>query len=283
MKHLSRLLLFCSVLLFAGCEEIPPVINPIMEGENQDVVIPPVDDQEKQVLIEEFTGVTCVNCPAGSIAIEELIDVHEEQLIAVSIHAGSFSTPYPESLYDFRVPEGISLLDYVGQPLGYPTAVVDRKSFEGEVDLHLFRSQWAGFIDVQLESTPTVRIGIGKNYDEETRELNIGVGINVDETITAEDVRISIMILENDIVDVQLTPDGKQADYKHKHVLRTMLTAFDGNQIGEPLEAGGLIEKFYTTTLPEDYQAENCSIVAFVNLGGESQEVLQANRVKIME
>ena len=283
MKKVQLLLyIFITFFFFFCCEEVPPEINPVM-GDQCGSGTAPVDDQPRQVLIEEFTGVTCVNCPAGSAAIEELIDEHGDQLIAISIHAGSFSDPYPESEEDFRTPEGSSILDFLGAPLGYPTAVVDRKIFEGEFDLQLFRSQWAGFIAEQLTEEPKVHIAIARDYDETSRELCVTVGIYVQETVEASDVRVSVMILEDDVVDVQLTPDGKDYEYKHKHVLRDMMTAFDGNLLSESLTQGAVIERDFNTILPEDYVAENCSIVAFVNLGGETKEVLQANKVKVVE
>jgi hypothetical protein len=254
-----------------------------MEGENQDVIIPAVDDQEKQVLVEKFTGVACINCPAGSAVIEGLIETYNERLVAVSIHAGVFSEPYPENLYDFRVPEGLNIHEYVGLPQGYPSAVVDRKLFEGEADLQLFTSQWPGSVDTQMDMVPMVRIGVGKEFDTDSRQLDVGVAIHVDQTIEADDVRLSIAIIEDDVTDVQLTPDGKVEDYKHKHILRTMMTAFAGDKIIEPLNQGEVIERYYTITLSEDFVAENCLIVAYVNLGGENREVLQAEQVKIVE
>jgi hypothetical protein len=182
MKYLNYLSLFAVVVLlsFMACEEIAPEINPVMESDN-DLVVEPVPNQQRQVLIEEFTGVTCVNCPAGSAAIEELLDEHGEQLVAISIHAGSFSNPYDDSLIDFRTPEGNNLLNFLGIPLGYPTAVVDRKKFEGEFDLQLFRSQWAGFIEEQMQEEPKVKIGIAKAFDAETRQLDVKVGLFIEE------------------------------------------------------------------------------------------------------
>ena len=65
--------------------------------------------------------------------------------------------------------------------------------------------------------------------------------------------------------------------------IKDMMTAFDGNLLSESLTQGAVIERDFNTILPEDYVAENCSIVAFVNLGGETKEVLQANKVKVVE
>jgi hypothetical protein len=281
MKSLYFPLLVFGLLSLFSCEEISPVISPNM-GEPVDTSIN-VDSQPRQVLIEEFTGVRCVNCPAGSAVVENLLNTHGDQLVAISIHAGGFSNPYPESAYDFRTTEGNNLLSFLGAPLGYPTAVVDRKVFDGEFDLQLFSNQWPGFISEQLLEPPKVRIGIEYDYNPGTRALDVTATIFVVETVDEEDIRISVAITENDVADMQLTPEGEDPDYKHKHILREMITAYDGNQLGEPLIAGGEIVREYATTLSEDYIANNCSVIVFVNLGGTSKEVLQVHEVKISE
>lgn len=283
MKRLGFLLILLP-LLWLGCEEIPPVINPNMGGNNPDEPTP-VEEQERQVIIEEFTGVRCVNCPAGSQAIEDLLAIHGQRLVAISIHAGSFAPPYPESLYDFRIPEGTGLLSYLGEPLGYPTAVVNRKLFDGEFDLQLGRQQWAGFIAQELLEAPRVKIDILRTYEESTRQLDVKVRLYVQETITESDVRLSVALTENDVVDLQLTPASSTPDpaYKHKHVLRDMLSSFDGDLINEPLVANAIIEKNFSMSLPEAWKPEKCHVAAFVNLGGTSKEVLQAHQVGVVE
>lgn len=284
MKKLSFFFFVLVALLWPGCEEIPPMINPSMGGPGTDEPTP-VEDQQRQVLIEEFTGVRCVNCPAGSAAIENLIGIHGQRLAAISIHAGSFSPPYPESLYDFRIPEGASLLSYLGEPLGYPTAVVGRKLFDGEFDLQLGRQQWAGFIAQQLLEEPLVKIDIQNAYSDEDRKLEAAATLYVQEDITDEDVRISVAITENDIQDLQLTPESGTPDpnYKHKHVLRDMLTNFSGDLISEELAAGAAIEKNFTMTLPVEWIAANCHVVVFVHFGGDKKDVLQVHQAGVTE
>ncbi|MCB0584319.1 MAG: Omp28-related outer membrane protein [Phaeodactylibacter sp.] len=284
MKKLSTLFFLLAGLLWLGCEEIPPVINPSMGGSNPDGPTP-VEDQQRQVLIEEFTGVRCVNCPAGSAAIEGLLGLHGQQLVAISIHAGSFAPPYSESQYDFRIDEGASLLSYLGEPLGYPTAVVNRKKFDGEFDLQLGRQQWAGFIAQELLEPPKVKIDIENAYNNEDRKLEVKATLYVEETISEEDIRISVAITESDVEDLQLTPESGTPDpnYKHQHVLRGMLTNYDGNPIDEPLGAGAIIEKTFSTTLPTDWVASNCDVVVFVNLNGEKKDVLQVHHAAVTE
>lgn len=270
-----------SALLFSACEEVPPVINPIMGGNPDDTSS--IEDQQRQVLIEEFTGVRCVNCPAGTQAIQSLLGIHGEQLVAVSIHAGFFSPPYTQSLYDFRTTEGTSILSYLGEPLGFPTAVVNRKLFSGEQDLQLGQSQWAGFISEELAAAPSVKIAINPDFNAATRLLKADIELFIEENIAESDVRLSVMITENGVIDYQLTPEGLKSDYVHLHILRGMMTNYDGNPLTEPLVDGAQINRSYTLTLPEGWVADNCYIVAFVHLGGGSKVVLQAHEVEVTE
>ena len=129
MKKIVYLSLLAVVL--GSCTEIPPVV-------------PALGD--RKVLVEEFTGVRCVNCPAGASELENLKGIYGERLVIVSIHAGDFSPPFTDSRFDFRTAEGDALEKRLGAPLGYPTAVINRKKFTGQTGLQVGRSQWAGLI-----------------------------------------------------------------------------------------------------------------------------------------
>jgi len=284
MKNvLNYLIVLCLSFTALTCAEIPPVVSPIInQGECPAVAASAVAGQQRNVLIEEFTGVRCVNCPAGAQAIEALLSQHGDRLVAISIHAGFFSPPYPESQFDFRTPAGTQILTLLGEPLGYPTAVVNRRKFPGEFDMQLGQSQWPGFVQQELTLPPKVKLAINRTFNATTRDLTVDVSVLPQETIPSGDVRLSVAILEDKIVDYQLTPSGKQADYIHKHVLRGLLTNADGNLLQEPMEAGNRFCKRYTTTIPEAWKAPDCKIVAFVSLGGSSKEVLQVLQVKMV-
>ncbi len=263
------------LLLFFSCTEIPPEI-PTGGGNN------PIGEQQRQVLIEEFTGVRCVNCPAGSAQIEDLLALYGEQLVAVSIHAGEYAPPLPESMYDFRTDEGDQLIDYLGAPFGYPSAVVNRKQFEGEFAMQLGQSKWAGYIAEELTVPPKVKISIASSYDPSSRNLQVTVKVLPQEDLP-DNLNLSVMITENGIVDYQVTPAGTIPDYVHKHVLRDMLTPYDGEPFGTPLTAGTEIERSYNLTLPSDWDADACHLIAFVSMSGNDKDVLQAHQIKAVQ
>lgn len=273
---------FLAIFLFSACEEIAPVVT---GSTGQVDPGPDLGNQKRQVLIEEFTGVKCVNCPAGSQEIEVLLSIHQSRLIAVSIHAGEFAPPYQSSNYDFRTSEGEQILSYLGEPFGYPTAVINRQLFDGQFDLQLGKGEWAGYIQQEMDVDPKVRIGLEPDFNAASRNLELKVTLLVDETITEPDVRLSIMITESDIQDLQLTPGSSEpkADYIHKHVLRDMMSKYDGEPLTETLTEGAEITKTFNFTLPDTWKEENCEVIAFVSLAGATKDVLQAHKVHVIE
>lgn len=276
-------ILFASVFFLTACDEIPPVISPVMPGPT-DVLELEVDltNQQRNASIEEYTGVRCNNCPAGAEIIESILAEKGERVVAMSIHAGGFSPPLPESEFDFRNPASMGLFGFLGAPLAYPAAVINRVPHGSSDDLAtLSKDTWPGIVDGELAKPLVVKLGIVQIFDEDTRELGIGTKIFPQEDITADDVRVSVFITENNIVDYQLTETGKVADYKHKHVLRTAVTAFDGNLITEPLTAGSTIQKAFLVDIPTDWDVANCEIVAMISKGGADKEILQVTSVHV--
>jgi hypothetical protein len=252
---------FISIISILSCKEIAPTI-------------PPLGD--RKVLIEEFTGVRCVNCPAGASEIENLKATYGDRLIVISVHAGDFAPPYSDSKYDFRTPEGIELEKFLGAPLGYPSAVVNRKKSGNS--FQAFRSAWAGLIAAESNAPSVVNMGFTKNYNASTRDLSIDIKIVPTENIA--EARLTIALTESSIKDQQETPQGKQADYSHKYVLRKMLTKFDGDPLSN-LTVNTTISKNFTAKIPQNWQIENCRIIAFIHKSGEDKSVLQVGELKI--
>lgn len=270
MKNTIVLYFFAFLFLFASCEENKPLI-------------PPLGGQatgERKVLIEEFTGVRCVNCPQGSEEIENLRTIYGENLITVGIHSGSFSSPYPESTIDFRTDAGDALIDFLGVPLGYPSAVINRTLPEGKTRLQTSQSTWAGLVQQELDKPNRLNISIDKNFNTTDNQLFINISLLPLENIN-EELRLSVMLAENNIVNTQLTPEGKNDDYVHRHNLRAMITNFTGDQITEALNTGVVVERTFTFTIPDSWQTEEVSIIAFVHQSGDIKEVLQVEEVKI--
>ena len=273
--------LILAIFFVSACSEIPPVITPATPGGGGGSTT--VDDQKRQVLIEEFTGIRCVNCPAGSAAIEDLLAIHGEQLVAISIHAGFFaSPPHDNSDDDFITPEGNQIQTFLEEPLGYPTAVVNRTPVNGAMQQGL--GDWAGSIANELTQEPQVKIDLKTEYNDAGRQLGIDATLFGQDNLTdGGNLSLTVLLIENNIVDPQTTPDGLQDDYVHKHVLREVITNTLGDPLTDALTPGTQQSFTFELELDEEYVAEETHVVAFVHRTEGTKEVLQAIEKHVIE
>jgi len=259
------------LLAFAACEEVGPDIKP----PTVDTVIP-MDTATatlRHILIEEFTGVQCVNCPDGAKAIENFINIYGERIVAVSIHAGFFANPLNESQYDFSTDEGEQIEDFVGPVLAYPSAAINRKRFGTSSYIHK-ASTWAGHIAAELETEPQVGLNINNTYDSTSRNLSVDIEIPFLVSLSGE-LRLSVLITENDIIDAQKDQTGLIEDYTHRHVFREMLTDVQGMLI-QAENIGNSINETFNFPLPPEWNDTKCKVVAFVHQAPPDFEILQA-------
>lgn len=276
LLSLARIIAISSVILITSCEENRKVIEPFVPSGN------------RIVLIEEFTGKGCTQCPKGSRELENLLTLFPDNLVAVSIHAGPFANPasYPElGPNDLRSPQAQDLFNLLSPILFYPTGAVNRTLVSGGMQLTL--NQWASAISKQLETEPAVELSIEDVYNPETRELEVTV-TGIGKYAVTGDLRLSIMLVENNIIDgqndIEAGGNGVVLDYVHKHVLRDMLTSASGESILTSITTGETFSKTYTTTIPEQWNAQNMEVIAFIsNVQGATFPVLQATSLHLAE
>jgi hypothetical protein len=241
-------------------------------------VVPFVPSGNRVVLLEEFTGKGCTNCPKGSRELENLLTQFPNNLVAVSMHAGFFANPqiFPLGQYDLRTEEGEFLINYLSQPIGYPSGVVNRTPVSGDLQLSL--NQWASAITAAIQEAPAVEFSISRTYNEMTGQLDVTIDGIGKEDLEGE-IRLSVMLTESGIVDAQddLEAGGIVEDYVHKHVLRDMLTPAAGATIQNNMATGQTFSASYSTILDNAWVADNMEIIAFVSLvNGNTFPVLQA-------
>ena len=64
--------------------------------------------QNKNVIVEEFTGIGCVFCPAGHLIGQTLHDNNPNDVFLINIHTGSYASPQGAGT-DFRTNFGSSI------------------------------------------------------------------------------------------------------------------------------------------------------------------------------
>ena len=253
-------------LLLTSCDEIPPLITDCQT--------------QRVVLIEEFTGVKCVNCPTGSEKLGQLLEQYGEQLAVVSIHTGFFSVPYNNSPEDFSTEAGRNLDALLGPVTAYPSAIINRRVFSSENERPLGVNSWAGYIASELCEEPPFLLQIVNQYDSLTRRLGVEVLISPRTGGKAEArLALSVMLLEDGVIAPQATLQGVNQTYVHKHILRAMLSSVQGNAVYEVGTDLAQRQERFNFTLAEHWQAKSCRIIAFIHhQSPENRTVIQAGQ-----
>lgn len=266
-KIISLLALTIGSFIVLSCEELPPQITPCQTS--------------RVVLVEEFTGIDCVNCPAGAEKLEILSNQNPGKIIVVGIHAGYFATEHDG--FDLRCSDGEDLESlYLGPVSLYPAASINRKVFEGESDVVAELSEWAGYIGSEICERPIAELSLTNTYDPTTRMASVAVDMTPSAFFVDaidEDLAITVMITESNIVGYQKAPAGVDSNYIHKHVLRDVIT---DNYTGDVIITKGNVlsaqRKLITNyPIPADWNVSNCHAVAFIHYkGNDNKAILQA-------
>ena len=279
MKNYPIICLAFILILLSGCKE-------------KEIIIPDVEIQptDKVVLVEEFTGVGCPNCPDAAILLENEVSKYEGSIIPVSIHSSALASPRANSTYDFRKPFADELEQYLGALFSKPAAAIDR--IPVQQDDNPFATDvndWPNLIAQELQREPELNISIEKTYNPGNRQFDFTIKY-VPRTNIDYPIRLNAWILESHIIDSQDDSGGNIPDYEHNHVLRDLITPVEGEPIGNSFNSGQVYEKSYSFPIPSapdqagPWVAENCHLVVFINeLTADSRRVLQAQEVHIID
>ena len=167
---------------------------------------------------------------------------------------------------------GKDLIRIFNQPQGYPSAIVNRKSFDGS--LFAGGNSWAGYINTELSAKPTVHISVKVNADAIKRNIRISAELTLLQESGSDAHFISIAIAENNIKDAQLTPTGVDVNYIHNHVMRKFLTPVQGNQLTALILNQAKILNF-ATDIPSDWNLNELYAVAIIHKGPPHYEIIQ--------
>lgn len=277
MKRLLTLLLaaFC----FQACQEVGPAVDidgtSSLAGDTTYLESNVAAPQDRVVLIEEFTGVRCVNCPRAHNTIKQIQTAHPGRVLAVGIHTGIFAQPYA-GRPDFQLPEGTAIEQALNGAQGYPSGAVDRTLFTGESRIIIGDNKWSNYVNDHLVIPTPVNINLAKVYNPATRKLDLAATLRFTAAFP-DNLYFSAYLIEDNIVDHQLTPTGVDTAYTHTHVLRKLLTPLSGQQLNAPsFTAGRVVVQRYSLIVDPGFNVANLKIIAFVHKNGVDKSALHA-------
>jgi hypothetical protein len=282
------LFLFTVTILAVGCDYVDlPELSSEDYAYRSDLYGPPpafANDAVpiQKVLLEDFTGHDCGNCPNGHVIGANLLNIHGDRLAVVAIHAGSLALPFePDYPNDWTTPEGIHFHSQLGEDL-LPTGRVNRN---GGVVPHYGISKWTDSVNVELSRTPFMNLQMVAEYAPGAQHLNVHTYSQWFNS-AAGNYNLVLLLTQSHIIAPQLWYGAQPSEYitayEHNHMLRGSLTGSEGRLIAVNPATGATVAKSYTFDWNTNLDAANCEIVAFVT-NNTTGEIMNVAKVEVVE
>ena len=259
MKIKAYIALAIAALLMAACSHI--------DEDEQLIYVKPAP-VARSVLIEDFTGQRCVNCPNAAQEIEKLIEQYgEDAIVAVSIHSGPLGFHTNARFYGLSTDVGDNYYNHWNLEF-QPVGLIDRGS---PVEF----TAWGTQVRDELQKTAPVEIDLSTTLDGDNASIHAAVkGVDGD-----TDGKLQLWIVEDNITAFQMMPDGTRNDsYVHRHVFRAAVNGEWGSDLS--VKEGYTTEQDHSIALSEEWKKENLHVVAFVY---NAKGVLQVTKAPVVK
>lgn len=208
------------------------------------------EPSNRNVIIEEFTGVNCGYCPDGHRIVREYEEANPGRVFGINIHQGNFAAMYTTQW-------GNAIANQTGLN-GYPSGTVNRHRFGGTATA-LGRDRFVNAGN-QIQAMPSfVNVAAQASIDLTTRTLTVNVEVYYTGDAETGTNLLNVALLQDSIIGpqsgassnpTQVTADGK---YIHMHMLRHLLTGQWGDTVSVEegvIPQGTLVQRTYTCDLP---------------------------------
>jgi hypothetical protein len=298
--------LFATTLLFTSCDKVDnpyektviidldtTLYNGLWSDylENEYPTFSNNSNTNANVLIEDYTGHTCFNCPLAADVAHGLYESNPNRVFVVSIHTGpgnlSFqqSNPSNSKYYtDHTCPDGIAYGEEFEAGFGFfgnPQGTVNRR--EGSGEMFSLTGTWQSRTEDILNANDLkVNIQSVFNYYPNSNGGYLHVEVEKKTTDPIE-MNTVVLVVQDSLVDWQKMPDNTDNEFyvhRDKH-----LGSIDDNPFGVPtLTAVALSgdKKMldYSYVLPQEIDRTNMHFLIYV-YDKDTYEILQVIKKKI--
>ena len=237
--------------------------------------------ENKNIILEVFTGISCGNCPSGHQIAQQLHDANPNDVFLINIHTGQFANPMGPGT-DFNTVFGPLLSGQAGIG-GFPAGTVNRHQFSMSQSggTAMGKSDWASATSQILSQLSPVNVGIESTIDMATNTLSVDVEVYYTGTQNVTSNMLNIVVVQNNVEGPQYGSGQLNGIYSHEHMLRHMITGTWGEQILN-INPFTLYTSQYSWIMPANIQdvifdPANISVLAFVSEG--NQEILSGTEV----
>ncbi len=268
------LMLFGS--LWTACDKIEEPLTLISEEDipaNIDDTLFFVDSltvNRKQVLLEDFTGHKCVNCPEWGIFAHELAQELDHKLIIIAVHAGYYATPDASGDYtaDLRTDAGETLYNDF-QIFANPTGLIDRDEYNGS--MLIYPDSWELAVNAQLEKESVATLSVKNKFYPNLNTVVIDL-----KAVALSDLegkyKVCVYLTEDHVISPQknnnpeVGPTPDWLDFEHMGLLRDAINTTYGAYVSATGEmvTGEIYSKEYVYRLNDDWVPANCNVIVYL-------------------
>ena len=214
--------------------------------------------ENKNVVLEEFTGISCTYCPDGHRIANDIYNNNPTDVVLINIHTGGYASPQGPGT-DFNTMFG-SAIAAQSNLSGYPAGTVNRRVFAGlgqNGGTAMSRGNWQSASSQILNEPSYVNVAAQANLDISTRQLSVTVEAYYTGSSPVNTNKLNVALMQNNVEGPQtgasynptaILPNG---NYNHQHMLRHMLTGQWGDDITNT-STGSFFTNTYTYTIPND-------------------------------
>ena len=255
------------IAFFSSCDKIER--TDFLQGDNNGGGGVDTTTIVQKVLIEDFTGYKCTNCPLASSELYTIENLFEGKIVGIGVHSGFFAAPSGVFTTDFRTTAGDELATFFG-PESFPIGMVNRKGYPENVLVDY--TEWASMVTEILNQTPSVGILLSESNNKITVRAKSLSDIS-------GNLKLVVCITEDKIIDYQIDGVDLVEDYEHNHVLRTNVNGTWGTDITLTSEYSSFE---FDYSLDNNWVRSNCNVVAYV-YNDSNKEVLQAEKIHLTD
>lgn len=192
-------------LLLGACNEIE---------ENERFLDTPLSALQRTVLLEEFTGQNCPNCPEGAKQAAKLQEMFGDKVVVVGIHAGAFAKGS-----EFETAAGQAYWEKFyanGNSIGYPAAIINR---DGKVSTG-YQSEWSSSVITAGMLPSSYEMDMKVDFDEAAKSVKVISSLKKVLGVTNNQTKLVYLLTESKLINYQASGGSYVFDYEHNHVLR---------------------------------------------------------------
>ena len=235
-----------------------------------------VEPTGKMVLIKDFTGARCVNCPAAAEYAHNLQhQLDEDHIFIMSVHAGFLAQPMGQ-FPNFLTDEGT---EWYNNHDSNPLFTVDHVALADGNSLKV--EQIDTPVVTALDEEQSFEIVIGRQFDPTSRQLQVNIQAV---SLTDRDGHffITACLVEDNIVGWQIIPGGTDKEYVFHNVFRGTLNGAYGESFEDHhVDSDDTFTFSYNTEINADYNADECYVVVYVYDRNQGDKILQTAVKKI--